>query len=443
MTIYALSSGPGLAGISVIRVSGPNTEVIISKLTDKKLPKPRVATRRKFIKIKDNEVIDEGILIWFPAPNSYTGEDMAEFHVHGSRAVVNAIHALISKIDGCRLAEPGEFTKIAFQNGKLNLLKAESVSDLISSETELQRQQAIKIMSGKSSDKFNSLRQRLLKVLANVEAKIDFPEDDLPDDILQDIHFQTENIKDEIKKILNDQKVGERIREGFKIAIVGPTNAGKSSLMNYLSKRDIAIVSEIAGTTRDVIEAHLNIDGYPVVVSDTAGIRVAHNEIEKKGIKLALDKADSADLNIIVLEPKSVDFTRYLDGLLSKNAIILVNKSDLGVDIIDQEIKKHNPIYISIKEEKNLDKLINLIKGNLKNKFISSEDIFITRQRHRNNLEKCVESLENFIKKKSKDDFDKAAEDLRLATRYLGMIVGKVDVEEILGSIFSDFCIGK
>ena len=443
MTIYALSSGPGLAGISVIRVSGPNTEVIISQLTDKKLPKPRVATRRKFIKIKDNEVIDEGILIWFPAPNSYTGEDMAEFHVHGSRAVVNAIHALISKIDGCRLAEPGEFTKIAFQNGKLNLLKAESVSDLISSETEIQRQQAIKIMSGKSSDKFNSLRQRLLKILANVEAKIDFPEDDLPDDILQDIHFQTENIKDEIKKILNDQKVGERIREGFKIAIVGPTNAGKSSLMNYLSKRDIAIVSEIAGTTRDVIEAHLNIDGYPVVVSDTAGIRVANNEIEKKGIKLALDKADSADLNIIVLEPKSVDFTRYLDGLLSKNAIILVNKSDLGVDIIDQEITKHNPIYISIKEEKNLDKLINLIKGNLKNKFISSEDIFITRQRHRNNLEKCVESLENFIKKKSKDDFDKAAEDLRLATRYLGMIVGKVDVEEILGSIFSDFCIGK
>ncbi len=443
MTIYALSSGPGLAGISVIRVSGPNTEVIISQLTDKKLPKPRVATRRKFIKIKDNEVIDEGILIWFPAPNSYTGEDMAEFHVHGSRAVVNAIHALISKIDGCRLAEPGEFTKIAFQNGKLNLLKAESVSDLISSETEIQRQQAIKIMSGKSSDKFNSLRQRLLKILANVEAKIDFPEDDLPDDILQNIHFQTENIKDEIKKILNDQKVGERIREGFKIAIVGPTNAGKSSLMNYLSKRDIAIVSEIAGTTRDVIEAHLNIDGYPVVVSDTAGIRVANNEIEKKGIKLALDKADSADLNIIVLEPKSVDFTRYLDGLLSKNAIILVNKSDLGVDTIDQEIKKHNPIYISIKEEKNLDKLINLIKGNLKNKFISSEDIFITRQRHRNNLEKCVESLENFIKKKSKDDFDKAAEDLRLATRYLGMIVGKVDVEEILGSIFSDFCIGK
>ncbi|MDC3054748.1 tRNA uridine-5-carboxymethylaminomethyl(34) synthesis GTPase MnmE [Candidatus Pelagibacter sp.] len=443
MTIYALSSGPGLAGISVIRVSGPNTQEIISKLTDKKLPKPRVATRRKFIKIDDNELIDEGILLWFPAPNSYTGEDMAEFQVHGSRAVVNAIHGLISKIDGCRLAEPGEFTKIAFQNGKLNLLKAESISDLISSETEIQRKQAIKIMSGKSSDKFNSLRQRLLKILSNVEAKIDFPEDDLPDDILKDIHSQTKIIKNEIKKILNDQKVGERIREGFKIAIVGPANAGKSSLMNYLSKRDIAIVSEIAGTTRDVIEAHLNIDGYPVVVSDTAGIRVSKNEIEKKGIKLALNRAENADLNIIVIEPKSVEFTHYFDSLLSKNAIIVVNKTDLGINLIDQEIKKYNPIYISIKEEKNLDKLINLIKGNLRNKFVSSQDIFITRLRHRNNLEKCVQSLENFIQKKSKDDFDKAAEDLRLAIRYLGVIVGKVDVEEILGSIFSDFCIGK
>ena len=443
MTIYALSSGPGLAGISVIRVSGPNTQEIISKLTDKKLPKPRVATRRKFIKIDDNELIDEGILLWFPAPNSYTGEDMAEFQVHGSRAVVNAIHGLISKIDGCRLAEPGEFTKIAFQNGKLNLLKAESISDLISSETEIQRKQAIKIMSGKSSDKFNSLRQRLLKILSNVEAKIDFPEDDLPDDILKDIHSQTKIIKNEIKKILNDQKVGERIREGFKIAIVGPTNAGKSSLMNYLSKRDIAIVSEIAGTTRDVIEAHLNIDGYPVVVSDTAGIRISKNEIEKKGIKLALNRAENADLNIIVIEPKSVEFTHYFDRLLSKNAIIVVNKTDLGINLIDQEIKKYNPIYISIKEEKNLDKLIDLIKGNLRNKFVSSQDIFITRLRHRNNLEKCVQSLENFIQKKSKDDFDKAAEDLRLAIRYLGVIVGKVDVEEILGSIFSDFCIGK
>ena len=443
MTIFALSSGPGLAGISVIRVSGPNTRKVISELTKKKLPEPRVATRRKFNKIEDNELIDEGILIWFPGPSSYTGEDMAEFHVHGSKAVVDAIHSTISKVDGCRLAEPGEFTKIAFQNGKINLLKAESISDLISSETEIQRKQAMKIMTGKSSDKFNSLRERLLKILSNIEAKIDFPEDDLPSNILKNINLETKNIKQEIQKILNDQKVGESIREGFTIAIVGPANAGKSSLLNYLSQRDVAIVSEIAGTTRDVIEAHLNLDGLPVVLSDTAGIRESKDEIERKGIKLALEKAENADLNLIVIEPKSIDFTEFLSNFGSKKSILVINKIDLGFDHNYNEIEKYESVKISIKQEKNLDKLINLIKKNLTNKFISQEDVFITRQRHRTNLEKCVEHLSNFEKKNSIEDFDKAAEDLRLATRALGMIVGNVDVEEILGSIFSDFCIGK
>ncbi len=443
MTIYALSSGPGLAGISVIRVSGNLTKKVILDLTNEVLPEPRMATKRKFKKISNNELIDEGILIWFPGPRSYTGEDMAEFHVHGSRAVIEAMHLSISKIDGCRLAEPGEFTKIAFQNEKINLLEAESISDLISSETEIQRQQAIKIMSGQSSNKFNQLRQRLLKILSNVEAKIDFPEDDLPSDVLKYVHLEITSVRKEIEKILNDQKVGERIREGFKIAIIGPTNAGKSSLLNYLSKRDVAIVSEIAGTTRDVIEAHLNIDGYPVVISDTAGIRESKDEIERKGIKLALNKAENADLILIVIEPKSVDFNDFLTNIASKKSILVINKMELGVEAINGDIKKLNPILVSIKKEKNLDKLINLIKENLKNKFISSEDIFITRQRHRINLEQCVESLKNFEEKKLLKDFDKAAEDLRLATRYLGMIVGKVDVEEILGSIFNDFCIGK
>ncbi len=443
MTIYALSSGQGIAGISVIRVSGPGTKNIIKKLTDCDLPTPRVAARRKFNKINTNELIDDGILIWFPGPNSYTGEDMAEFHLHGSKAVIDAMHYSLSKIDDCRLAEPGEFTKIAFQNGKINLLEAESISDLISSETEIQRKQAIKILSGRSSFKFNSIRERLLKILSNIEAKIDFPEDDLPDDILNNIHLETRSIKNEINKILNDQKVGERIREGFKISIVGPTNVGKSSLLNYLAKREVSIVSKIAGTTRDVIEVHLNLDGYPVIMSDTAGIRVSNDEIESKGIDLALNAAENADLNLIVLEPKSVDFSEFLAEISSDKAIFIVNKADLGIEEISSEIKKYNPIYISVKEEKNLDKLITLIKENLKNKFISSNDIFITRQRHRFNLEECIKNLENFEQKKSIQDFDKAAEDLRLATRYLGMIVGKVDVEEILGSIFGDFCIGK
>ena len=443
MTIFALSSGPGISGVAIIRISGSDTKEVINKLTSSSLPEPRLATIKKFNKINTNELIDEGILLWFPGPQSYTGEDMAEFHVHGSRAVVEAIHGSISKVKNCRLAEPGEFTKIAFQNGKINLLKAESISDLISSETEIQRQQAIKIMSGKSSDKFNLLREKILKILSNVEAKIDFPEDDLPKDVIKNIKIDSKNIREEIEKILNDQKVGERIREGFKIAIVGPANVGKSSLLNYLSKRDVAIVSEIAGTTRDVIEAHLNIDGYPVVVSDTAGIRDSKNEIEEKGIKLALKRAEDADLNIIILEPKSVDFTNFLNDLVDEKGIIVVNKSDLGIEKLDEKIKKYDPIIISIKEEKNLDKLIYLIKEKLKNKFIASEDTLITRERHRENLEQCLFHLKKFEEKNEQKDFDKAAEDIRLATRHLGVIVGKVDVEEILGSIFSDFCIGK
>jgi len=443
MTIYALSSGSGKSGIAVIRVSGPETRKVIKLLTNGSIPTPKLATLKKINKINTSEIIDEGIIIWFPAPQSYTGEDMAEFHVHGSTAVVKAIHSSISKIKNCRLAEPGEFTKIAFQNGKINLLKAESISDLISAETEMQRHQAIKIMSGRSSKKFNELREKLLKILSNVEAKIDFPEEDLPEDIIKNIKIESNKIKKEIKKILNDQKVGELIREGFKIAIVGPSNAGKSSLLNFLSKRDVAIVSEIAGTTRDVIEVHLNLDGYPVTISDTAGIRDSKDEIERKGIKLALKKAENSDLNIILIEPKSIDFTGFLNDLVNEKGLIVVNKSDLGIETIDQKIKKYNPIYISIKEEKNLDVLIKAIKEKLKKKFIRSDDILITRERHRENLEQCLFHLNNFEEKNSVEEFDKAAEDLRLATRHLGTIVGKVDVEEILGSIFSDFCIGK
>jgi tRNA modification GTPase len=443
MTIYALSTGPGISGVAIIRVSGAKTAQIIRLLTSKAIPLPRLATLRKINKIDTSELIDEGIILWFPGPESYTGEDMAEFHIHGSKAVIDALHATLSKIEDCRLAEPGEFTKLAFQNGKINLLKAESIADLISAETEIQRQQAIRIMNGKSADKFNELRTKLLKTLSHVEAKIDFPDEDLPEDILTNIKKNSNEVFEDIKKILEDQRVGERIREGFKIAIIGPTNAGKSSLLNHLSNRDAAIVSEIAGTTRDVIETHLNIDGYPVVISDTAGIRESKNEIEKKGIKLALKKADDADLKLIVIDAKSLDFKGVLKDLMDENAILVINKSDLLNKELNCEIKNVNHILISVKNNLNINGLILKIKNKLKNKFITSNDILITRERHRKHLEQSLVHLKNFEEKNYAEDFDKAAEDLRLATRHLGMIVGKVDVEEILGSIFNDFCIGK
>ena len=443
MTIYALSSGPGTSGVSIIRVSGPDTVKVIKTLTNKEIPVPRMATLRKINNINTSELIDEGIIIWFPGPESYTGEDMAEFHVHGGKAVVMAVQEAISNIENCKLAEPGEFTKLAFQNGKINLLKAESIADLISAETEIQRKQAVKIMKGKSSEKFNELREKLLKILSFVEAKIDFPEEDLPEENLEKIKKDSSEVLNEINKILNDQKVGEIIREGFKIAIVGPTNAGKSSLLNNLSNREVAIVSEIAGTTRDVVETHLNIDGYPVIISDTAGIRDSKDEIEKKGIKLSLNKAENADLKLVVIDGKNPNLSGFLNDLLKKDAILVVNKSDLIKEKLDKEISKFNHVLISLKNNLNIDKLIEKIKEQLKNKFIFEEDILITRERHRQHLIQCIDHLKNFLKKNNKKDFDKAAEDLRLATRHLGMIVGKVDVEEILGSIFNDFCIGK
>ena len=443
MTIYALASGSGISGVAVIRVSGDNVKRVIKLLTGKELPSPRVATLRKINNINTSELIDEGIIIWFPGPESYTGEDMAEFHVHGGKAVILAIQNQISRIENCRLAEPGEFTKLAFQNGKINLLKAESIADLISAETEIQRLQAVKIMQGKSSDKFNELREKLIKILSYVEAKIDFPDEDLPEDKIKQIRNNSSKVLYEITKILNDQKVGEIVREGFKIAIVGPTNAGKSSLLNNLANREVAIVSEIAGTTRDVIETHLNIDGYPVVISDTAGIRESKDEIEKKGVKLSLIKAEKADLKLVVVDARNIDLSGFLNDLLKDNAILVVNKSDLLKEKLHSEITKFKHVLISLKKNSNIEKLISEIKNNLKNKFIFDEDILITRERHRQHLMQCSDHLKSFLQKNDKKDFDKAAEDLRLATRHLGMIVGKVDVEEILGSIFNDFCIGK
>jgi len=443
MTIYALSSGPGISGIAVIRISGEKSKVIIKSLIKGNLPKPRVATLKKIYDPKKNTLIDEGMILWFPSPNSYTGEDMIELHVHGSKAVILELQNVLSKFDECRLAEPGEFTKLAFQNNKINLLKAESVGDLIAAETELQRKQALRIMNGQSSKKFNNWREELIKILADIEAKIDFPEEDIPIDITKEIKSKSEKIKNEITKTLDDDKTGEIIREGFKIAIIGPPNVGKSSLLNYLSKRDVAIVSEKAGTTRDVIEIHLDLEGIPVIISDTAGIRDSSEEIESRGVKLAINRAEEADLNILLLDPKNLDFKGFFNDRISEKSIIAINKSDLGTANLKNIYNKINPIIISIKENNNVDKLIEAIKSKLKNQFLKNDNVLITRSRHRQHLKECLKNLNNFLKKKDNEEFDKAAEDLRLSIRHLGTIVGRVDVEEILGSIFDNFCIGK
>ncbi len=443
MTIYALSSGPGISGIAVIRISGDQSKNILTSLTDQPFPKKRLATLKKIKNNKTKEIIDEGIVIWFPGPNTYTGEDMVEFHVHGSKAIIEELQNVISKFKNCRLAEPGEFTKLAFQNNKINLIKAESIGDLIAAETELQRKQALRIMSGSSSKKFNIWRDQLIKILAEIEAKIDFPEEDIPKNISKEIKLKSKKITNEIKKTLDDNKSGEIIREGYKIAIIGPPNVGKSSLLNYLSKREAAIVSEKAGTTRDVIEVHLDIDGIPVIISDTAGIRDSSDEIEAKGVKLALNRAEDADLNIVILDQKNVDFKGFFNNNIDDKSIIVVNKSDLGIKKFSQINKKFNPIIMSIKNDVNVDKLIKAVKSKLKKNFIKTENILITRSRHREHLKECYKHINSFLEKKDNDEYDKAAEDLRLSIRHLGTIVGRVDVEEILESIFEKFCIGK
>ena len=443
MTIYALSSGPGISGIAVIRISGTKTKEVISSLINGSLPKFKVATLKKIINPKNGDLIDEGIIILFKSPNSYTGEDMAELHVHGSKAVVQEILNTLEEFEDCRLAEPGEFTKIALQNNKINLLKAESIGDLIAAETELQRKQALRIMAGDSSEKFNNWREELIKILADIEAKIDFPEEEIPEKLSEKIRVKCETIKNEIKATLDDNKAGEIIREGFKIAIIGPPNVGKSSLLNYLSNREVAIVSAKAGTTRDVIEAHLDIDGMPVIISDTAGIRTSSDEIETKGVKLAIKRAEDADLVIILLEPKKLDFKGIFDEKLHDKSILAINKSDLGTENLKSSSFKITPILISIKNDRNVDQLIEAVKSKLKKQFLKTENILITRTRHRLHLKECYKNLEVFLNQKNNNEFDLAAEDLRLSIRHLGTIVGKVDVEEILGSIFENFCIGK
>ena len=442
MNIYALSSGRGPCGIAIIRLSGKDAMQISISISKKKYLKSKVVNFCKFYDPLNNALIDEGLILFFPGPNSFTGDDLVEFHTHGSNAVISYFLKVLSEQDNCRLAEPGEFTKIAFQNNKVDLIEAESIRDLIHSETDFQRSQSLKLVQGAASIYYNNLREKLIKSLAYIEAKIDFAEDDLPESVLKDVQNSIKEVHLDIKKILEDHKVGEKIRDGFRVSIVGEVNAGKSSLLNLLSKRDAAIVSEEKGTTRDIIEVYLNIDGYPVILADTAGIRDSTNEVEKKGISLAIRKSKESDLSLIMIDNSSKSIDPKIKNLIKEDSIVVLNKSDVDNKQM-HKFKETEAILVSVKNNENIIELIAKIKDKLSRKFIRSNDVLITRERHRNKLNACLKEIDNFLKKDQNKDIEMAAEDLRLATRHLGGIVGKVDVEEILDSIFKDFCIGK
>ena len=446
MTIYALSTPPGVSGIAIVRISGNNSLTIAKDIVRGKIEKPRMALLKTLYDSK-KEIIDEGIVIWYPKGQSYTGDDLVEFHVHGSKAVINKFLNELSLRADCQLAEPGEFTKQAFLNNKINLYEAESIADLLNAETEGQRVQALRLKN--SSPLFMKWRERILDVMSKCEAAIDFSEEDLPPSILEGNYEKINEINSEIETMLNDAKVGEIMREGFKIAIFGPPNSGKSSFLNLLARRKAAIVSEVKGTTRDVIEVHFQIKNFPVILSDTAGIRSAKNKIEKIGIGLALKQIKNSNLNILILDGTIKNISHDIKKLINQKTLIIINKQDkknFNEKPILKNLKDEN--FLAIHKMSTITKfgyknLIEDLEKILDNLYDNQSDTLISRSRHRNLLEKTSKHLKNYLKISRSNDVEKVAEELRIASNYLGEIVGFIGVEEVLGRIFKDFCIGK
>ena len=439
-TIYAPASATAKAGITVIRISGPNTKYAIECLGSN-VGQPRFAKLAKIFHPQTKNLIDECVTIYYQEPASFTGEDIVEMNIHGGRAVLDLTLDALSKIQGLRVAEPGEFSKRRFLNGKMDLTQAEGLMDLINAETEAQHKQALKQLAGELGSLYESWRAQLLKLMSLIEAYIDFPDEDLPADIIKNITKQVSFLNTEITDHLSDNQKGEKLREGFYIAIIGETNVGKSSLMNALAKRDVAIVSDIAGTTRDVIEIRLNIAGYLVTIADTAGLRTSNDFLEKEGINRTLDRAKNADLKILVLDAEKYHHTpQELLDLINENTVIVINKIDLFDEVKLSKIINREAILISAQNGTGLNNLLQEINEYVLNFFSITDAALITRQRHRENLERCKTCLEMFNLEK---DIELAAEDLRLASRYLSSLTGKIDVESVLGEIFSNFCIGK
>ncbi len=448
-TIFAPATAAGKSGVAIIRISGPHAGVALTALTGK-MPPPRVAARARFRDPAGGAVIDDGFALWFPAPGSFTGEDVGELHVHGSRAVLSALVAALGALPGLRLAEPGEFTRRAFDAGKLDLTQVEGLADLIAAETEAQRRQARRQLDGALGALAEEWRARLVRMLAHAEAEIDFPDEDLPGGLMAGLGADLDLLVAEIRAQLADAR-GERLREGLSIAIVGPPNAGKSSLLNVLARREAAIVSATAGTTRDVIEAQLDLSGFPVTVADTAGLRAVpeaadgHAAIEGEGIRRALARAEAADLKLLVLDATAGDPDEAVARLIDADTLVVLNKIDAMPRA--QPIVAGHVWRVSVRTGEGLGELLAALTQEVEKRLAAHGQAapLVTRARHRAALAECVASLERAHAAivAGAETAELVAEDLRLAARALGRITGRVGVEDILDVVFREFCIGK
>jgi tRNA modification GTPase len=444
-TIYALASAPGRAGIAVYRLSGPEAGTALAALTGAALPPPRQAVRTVVRDPETGEAIDDGLVIWFPGPNSFTGEDVVELSLHGGAAIRQRLYDILGGMDGLRLAAPGEFTRRAVLAGKLDLTEAEGLIDLIDAETEAQRRQALRQAQGELGALYESWRAALVPALAHLEAAIDFPDEDLPEDLEAKTRPAIDTLIAALETHLADNRRGERLRDGIRIAILGPPNAGKSSLLNRIARRDAAIVSATAGTTRDVIETHLDLGGFPVVLADTAGIRAAETEIEADGVRRAFDRAETADLKIVVLAADEPAPDAQISALIDGDALLVVNKADIAAAAVESLIERFSgqcgaAVSVSAKTGGGIDDLLTRLIDAVGTRMAAGDAPSITRQRHRQAVADCLDALQRAV---DQADAELCAEDLRIALRRLGSITGTVDVEALLDVIFRDFCIGK
>jgi tRNA modification GTPase len=442
-TIVALASGAGLSGIAVLRVSGSRAAEAWRALSGRALSPARHLVRVGLVDPVSGEALDDALAVWFPGPNSFTGEDVTEFHIHGGRAVVAAVIDALQSLPGCRLAEAGEFTRRAFEAGKMDLTAAEGLADLIDSDTQAQRRQALRQLRGDLGAVYDEWRGRLVSAMAHLEATIDFSDEELPPRLAAEVRAEAASVATAIASHLADGRRGERLRGGVQVAIVGPPNAGKSSLLNYLAQRDAAIVSESAGTTRDIIEVRLDLGGYPLVVADTAGLRAGGDPIEREGVRRAERRAGEVDLKVVLFDGSVwPEIDTLSAALVDDNAMAVVNKSDLGRVPDTIEVDGRRALAISIITGAGMDDFLARLTEEVAARCDVAAAPLITRARHREALEDCQVALARF------DDtadtgVELAAEDLRLAVRALGRITGRVGVEDVLDVVFRDFCIGK